>query len=73
MNPFAPIGKAALYPVRFLREVGHELKMVTWPTRAETIRSTLIVIMISVGVGIYIAGLDLLFTKGFESLLTLKK
>jgi preprotein translocase subunit SecE len=73
MNPLASIGVVALSPVKFLREVGKELKNVTWPTRAETTRSTLIVIAISIGVGLYIAALDLGFTKGFELILSLKK
>lgn len=73
MNPLSAIGSVALYPVRFLREVGQELKNVTWPTRQETIRSTAIVIAISIGVGIYIAALDFGFTKAFEAFISLKK
>ncbi|MEP7166742.1 MAG: preprotein translocase subunit SecE [Candidatus Woesebacteria bacterium] len=73
MNSLASIGAVVLFPIRFLREVGTELKNVTWPTRAETIRSTCIVIVISLGVGLYIAALDLGFTKGFELILSLKK
>lgn len=73
MNPFASIGKIALSPVVFLREVAVELKQVTWPTRKETVRSTLLVIGISLGVGIYIATLDLGFTKAIGLILSLKK
>jgi preprotein translocase subunit SecE len=61
------------FPVRFLREVAMELKQVTWPTRQETVRSTIIVVGISILTGLYIAGMDLVFTKGIETLLTLKK
>ncbi len=73
MNPLSAIGSLVFYPIRFLREVGQELKNVTWPTRQETFRSTAIVIVISIGVGLYIAALDFGFTKGFEALLSLKK
>lgn len=73
MNSLESIGAVISSPVQFLRQVGIELKNVTWPTRAETLRSTLIVIAISVGVGLYIAALDLGFTKGFELILSLKQ
>lgn len=72
MNPLSAIGSIALYPIRFLREVGKELKVVTWPTRQETLRSTGIVIAISIGVGLYIAALDFGFTKLFGLLLAAK-
>ncbi len=47
----------------FIKEVRTELAKVTWPTRPETIRLTIIVIAISVGVGLYLGGLDMLFTQ----------
>jgi len=45
-------------PVQFVKEVRHELKKVTWPTRAETIKLTGMVIVISLGVAFFIGGLD---------------
>jgi preprotein translocase subunit SecE len=48
-------------PVQFLKEVIAELKRVTWPTRAETIKLTAVVIALSVIVGAFIGGLDALF------------
>lgn len=62
-----------LLPVTFIREVIAELKQVTWPTRQETARSTLIVIVFSVVVGLFIAVLDLGFTKGIEAVLSLNR
>ena len=50
-------------PVRFLQEVLLELKKVTWPTREETIKLTVLVIAISVIVGAFIGGLDALLVK----------
>lgn len=50
-------------PVGFLRETHDELKKVVWPTRNEVTRLTLIVLTISVLVGLYIGGLDFIFTK----------
>ncbi len=54
---------ANLSPVVFLKEVKLELGKVTWPTREETIKLTIIVIAISIVLGLYIGGLDLIFTK----------
>lgn len=50
-------------PGRFLREVAAELKKVTWPTREETVKLTIVVIVISILVGAFIGGLDSLFLK----------
>ncbi len=50
-------------PIRFFHEVVAELKKVTWPTREETIKLTVVVIAISVIVGAFIGGLDSLFLK----------
>lgn len=50
-------------PVQFLKEVVTELKKVTWPTRAETIKLTVVVIAISLIVGLFIGGLDITFLK----------
>jgi len=46
----------------FLKEVRLEMKKVNWPTREETIRYTLIVIGISVGVAVFLGGLDFIVT-----------
>ncbi|MBI3956307.1 preprotein translocase subunit SecE [Candidatus Gottesmanbacteria bacterium] len=50
-------------PVQFVREVIAELKKVTWPTRAETIKLTLVVIILSVLVGAFVGVLDITFLK----------
>ena len=50
-------------PLTFLREVKIELSKVVWPTRKETLRLTLVVIVASLIVGVYIGGADYLFTK----------
>jgi preprotein translocase subunit SecE len=56
-------------PVTFLQETYAELKKVVWPSRNDIIRLTAIVIMLSVLMGLYIGGLDLLFSKMMELLL----
>lgn len=52
-----------LNPLTFLKESKLELSRVIWPTRATTFRLTLIVIIGSVIVGLFIAGLDATITK----------
>ncbi len=47
--------------VGFLREAAAELKKVTWPTREETVKLTVIVLLLSVLVGAFIGGLDMIF------------
>jgi preprotein translocase subunit SecE len=46
----------------FLTEVRQELKKVTWPTRKETIRFTLMVVFISLGVAFFLGAADFVFT-----------
>jgi len=48
--------------IDFLKEVRIELKRVTWPTRQQTIKYTLIVISLSLAVAAFLGGLDFLFS-----------
>jgi preprotein translocase subunit SecE len=59
----------AFSPITFGREAVDEIKKVTWPTREEIIRLTVTVIAISVIVGLFLGGIDLLLTKIMEILL----
>ena len=43
---------------QYVKECIQELKLVTWPTWEELKGSTLVVILFSVIMGLYIAGLD---------------
>jgi len=45
----------------FLQESKIELKKVTWPTRDETVQSTIAVIIISGIVAAFLGGLDFVF------------
>jgi preprotein translocase subunit SecE len=53
----------ATTPVNFFKEVRDELKKVVWPSRQEVIRLTSVVIIVSLGVGLFLGGVDLLLTK----------
>jgi preprotein translocase subunit SecE len=50
-------------PVSFFREVRSELAKVVWPSRDSVIKLTVVVIAVSLVLGLYIGGLDALFTK----------
>lgn len=54
---------------KFLTEVKEELYKVSWPSRQQTIRLTLVVILVSVIVGVFLGGLDYLLTKLMEVIL----
>jgi len=47
----------------YLKGVHQELKQVTWPSKQQTQRMTLIVIISSLVVGLFIASLDYIFTQ----------
>lgn len=46
----------------FLKEVREELKKVAWPTREQTIRYTVLVILVALCVGVFLGGLDYILT-----------
>jgi len=47
----------------FVREVRGELKKVAWPTKAEVVTSTIVVLMAVIVMTLLIFGLDLAFSK----------
>ena len=49
--------------VMYLKEVKTELTKISWPSREDSIRMTLVVLGVSLGVGLYIGGLDYVFTS----------
>jgi preprotein translocase subunit SecE len=49
--------------IKYLKEVKVELSKVTWPTRAESLKLTVVILVASLAVGLYIGGLDLIFTN----------
>lgn len=62
----------AINPLGYIKESKAELDKVVWPTKQETIRLTLVVLVVSVLVGAYIAGLDALFTMLIDKFLNAK-
>ena len=58
----------SLFKTQFGSGVVDELKKVTWPTKEQTLRLTVIVIGISLIIGVYIGIIDVLLAKGLEML-----
>ena len=56
-------------PQVFLKEVTDELKKVVWPTRSEVTRLTVVVIVVSLIVGVFLGGIDFLLTKLMETVI----
>lgn len=46
----------------FLKEVRSELNKVVWPSREQTIRYTILVIIVAAAVGLILGGLDYILT-----------
>jgi preprotein translocase subunit SecE len=49
--------------LRFFSEVISELRRVTWPSRQETTRLTILVIMVSAFFGVVLGGIDWAFAR----------
>jgi len=53
----------------YLREAVDELKRVTWPSKKEATRDTLVVIALSLGIALFLGVLDYIFNLGLQQLL----
>lgn len=54
-------------PITFLKETREELGKVVWPTKEQVLRSTVIVILVSLIVGVFLGAVDYVFTKIVEA------
>jgi preprotein translocase subunit SecE len=55
---------------RFVWDIRAELRKVVWPSRKEAINLTLIVVAVSAAMGVFLGGVDYLFRKLFELLVS---
>ena len=55
--------------IRFLEEAKVELTRVNWPTQKEIIRYTILVVVISLSVAVFLGALDFLFAYLVETYL----
>jgi preprotein translocase subunit SecE len=56
----------------FGKDIVDELKKVTWPSKRDVIKLSLVVIVISIIVAAYVGALDILFAKLLELLTKVK-
>ena len=55
--------------LEFIRSVKLELAQVKWPSHQETMKMTVMVVIVSAVVAVYSGGLDVLFTGLLQTLL----
>lgn len=55
-------------PSVFIEELKLELKKITWPTRAVTIKSSVLTLIVMILSTLYVYGLDLIYTNLFSFL-----
>lgn len=57
--------------VKYLRETRGEMRKVTWPTREDSQRLTLIVIAVTIAMAIFLGLLDFGFSRAVQALVNL--
>ena len=57
------------FSIRAIREVAAELGRVTWPTKEETLRLSIMVIIVATAVGAFLSGIDLIFAQIMDFIL----
>lgn len=62
-NPF-------LWLVRYVRESTEEMKKVTWPSKQETIKYTILVVILCLIIAGFFGGLDWLLNFGLDQLIS---
>lgn len=56
----------AFNPIQFIKETKSEMTKVVWPSRQETLRITIAVILMSLAVAAFLGAVDYGLTKGLE-------
>lgn len=59
--------------VRYLREAHEEMKKVSWPSRKDTVKYSITVIVLCLVLAFFFAGLDWALSFGLQKLIALKK
>lgn len=62
---------AKMNPGKFLREVRAEANNISWPTRAETIQTAIMVTIFAIILAVFFLGVDAIFNAVVTFLLTL--
>jgi preprotein translocase subunit SecE len=61
---------AKVSPGEFIRQVRTETGKVHWPTRKETVATAIMVIIMTLTLAVFFAGVDAAFFKGVQFLLS---
>lgn len=64
---------AAMNPAKFIREVRSEIGKVTWPTRKETMVSTMMVLVLALVAAVFFLAVDGIFANIISWILNLKQ
>jgi preprotein translocase subunit SecE len=63
------VARSSNHPwLRFLREVRDELAKVVWPSRREVVTYSVVVIVTVLVIGLFVFGLDVLFSRAVVEL-----
>ena len=65
----APSSGGRVGPITFLRETFSELQKSVWPSREETARLTMVVIVLAIVAGFFLGGLDRVFAETFSRII----
>ena len=50
-------------PALFVRQVKQEVSKITWPTKAETMQGSIVVILMSIAIAMFLFLIDMIFAK----------
>lgn len=53
-------------PAQFVRQVKQEIAKITWPTRSETMQGTIVVLVMSVALALFLFLVDLIFAAAIR-------
>jgi preprotein translocase subunit SecE len=56
-------------PKVFYKEVREELQKVTWPTKENTVATSLVVVVLVIFITLYLGAADIIFSKLFTAIL----
>ncbi len=68
-TPISPRSVGRVGPVGFLRETVSELRKSVWPTKEETARLTVIVLVMAIIMGLFLGLLDRVFAELFTRII----
>ncbi len=67
--PISPRTVGRVNPVTFLQETVSELRKAVWPSKEETTRLTVVVIVLAIIMSVFLGGLDRIFQTGFTQVI----